>query len=350
MHTEFTINKQKIEKWEGYNCYSSTIGSLLKANDYPYLSLVLNSNWDFFFDPVASETISMCGVFNATEHPAVADNLERTYGLKIHSASVAGWSECKELIRELLTQQAAVLLRVKNTSCRYIPNSGRSHCLAHYLICTGLHEDQFHFFDAFIGYSGWYNETAMSSAMKDVPDNGRFPGFSISWIHAIDNGKKLGHQPADIIGDNFFNALGTEAFGWGSDQVKTSDEGFLHLIDYLEQLSAQDLKITGRAFADSLRYVQYQRKCFAGSVEELASLLPAVFELNNTIADVRRLSDEWFGFRIRLLYRIERNDENIIQLTVRDLRRLFDEERSVHKRLELLKKECTVFFDATCQF
>jgi hypothetical protein len=297
-----------LQPWKSYNCYNAAAGSVLQAGGYPFIALALNSSWDFYLDLSHSGNISMAGVFNATEHPAVAMNLGRIYGLGITELICPDWGSCLSLLSDKLGEGARPMIRLKNKFCDYIPKVEMTGILDHYLIATSLDEDRFGFFDSFLNHHGHFPPNRLKEILEGFMEPGQGPGYTV-WIISGAPGNTASADIRSILKDVFFTTLSKEAFARGDEgYINCNEDAIKQLGDFIMNGSPGRFGESAlQCLSESLRYVQYQRKYFISSLEEIGSYFPDCREEAAAISGrVNALSDDWFRLRLNILYKLRR--------------------------------------------
>lgn len=337
-----TCTKKEIllQPWKSYNCYNAAVGTVLTAAGYPFVALALNSSWDFYLDRLNPGDISMAGVFNATEHPAVGINLARIYDLELKEYACPDWGSWLALLSDKLKKGGLPMVRLKNRFCEYIPKVERTGVLDHYLIATSLDEDRLCFFDSFLNHYGQFP----LSRLKEIQESAMEPGegrYFKTWIltgltgedYRYVGGGGAGCDAGPVgrwamsdaasgavvdsgsggirrmVNDVFFSSLPEGAFGERNERrISRNEEAIKELGDLLAgALPGGFGESALQCLSESLRYVQYQRKYFISSLEEIGSYFPGCRDEAAAISGrVNAISDDWFRLRLTILYNLRK--------------------------------------------
>jgi hypothetical protein len=332
---KYMIFQPQLRAWKSYNCCNAALGAVLQARKHSWPALCLNAAWDFYLNTAATG-MDMAGVYDKTEHPQAQANLWHNYQLRCQTAETTEWQRCRDKLHALCENALHPFVLVRNTACTHIPRSGRATTTRHYLICTGINKEKFTLFDSFLDKQVIFTEAQLQAAMQQVPGNAAVESYGLCWLPMQEDPVQQ-YTIHELVSHNFFTCLGASAF---QAPVICNEEALLHLRGLLAATEPVLLPTVLQFLAESFRYVQYQRKYFAAAVETIAGLFPEKQAACNALSMLANgVSDEWFRFRVRALYNLQKQLPNPLQGLEESLNAIYQKEKTARQQIQAFKQD-----------
>jgi len=160
-------------RWQSYNCFSSAVGSLLTYYRMPWISSVLDSSCDFYYQPIFTLGKREVGVWPGPEHPVIQERMRLFYGLEIRDYEHKCWQDALKLIEHHLADGGLVFAAVENYSCPYIPMRNAVGRDWHYLIILRRNTNNIYYYDSFFDKTGYMTLSQLQNSMRFTLGDGQ---------------------------------------------------------------------------------------------------------------------------------------------------------------------------------
>lgn len=284
-------------RWQSYNCFSSSVGSILAHHDLPYVAAVVDAGIDFFYRPAETITMASAGVWPGAVHPRIAWTLHRLFGLALTFTERDDGAVLAADLATAMAARAPMIVAVANTACRHVPRRELLERITHYLIVEGVEGGAVKIHDGFVGHRGAISLDELDAAAVFIAFDGdavRRRTCAVGPPDALEAAREQPPSPREAVRAALL-APPIEALAGDRGDAIHGPSGIRALANDVMRLAPEALAGGLGALFQALRYVQYQRAHLLRWISEAAAIDAAArAELNLAARHAEPLADAWF--------------------------------------------------------
>jgi hypothetical protein len=327
-------------RFRGYNCFASSLGTVLAAGGYARLPLALSGGVDFFLTAGTGRYLGRVGVWPGTEHPRIVQCLRAVHGVEVATSERSSWRDMVAARARAPVCGEMAVVAVNSKRWPLTPPASRDVALVHYVIAWAPSETQLAVYDSFVGRSLVLDPQQLDDLCVFADFTGLEVAYRAALLGDLAPGAPAPGAARGGAADQVAASLRAATADYGPvDGAKRGAAAIREVAALVAELHPDAEAQTLLDLAHELRFVQYQRAGVVGYVDVLAQDLGASPALRGLRALAVGLAERWFRIALGLRHVARRRDGELTGRLAASLRTAAQQEEQLLCGLCALRDE-----------